>query len=324
MTDLGQFYRNKRVLVTGGAGLIGTAFIQQLLQHGARVRTARHQRPIPFADDVEVLEGDLRDRDTCLKAARGMECVIHAAGVSGGSKKVTVQPIPMFTDSLLMNTQMLEAARLEGATHYLFVSNSSVYAPSDGLLREEDAWAETSRGIPENDTGMVKRAGETQCALYARFTDVRIAIMRGGNAYGPHDNFDLESSHVIPALIRKAVARQNPYQIWGSGNTVRDFVHTSDIARGGLFLLARAVPHNCFPINIATGVPVTIEELVRLILKLADHTRATIRYDPAAPPASPTKCIDVSRMKNMGFRPSTTLEQGLRETIEWYRKEGGE
>jgi GDP-L-fucose synthase len=266
-----------------------------------------------------VVDGDLREEQACLAAVAGMDAVVHAAGVTGGSKHVTVQAIPMFTDSLLMNTQLQEAARRAGVGHYLFLSNSSVYAKSEDWLREEDAWGETSRGIPENETGMVKRAGETQCGLYAKFTDMRIAIIRAGNAYGPRDNFDLESSHVMPALIRKAVERQAPYMVWGTGKMVRDFIHTRDIARGGLFLLERAAPRHCEPINIATGTTISIAELVPLILKHAEYADAVVQFDPTAPPTSPAKRIDLTKMREMGFQPETTVDDGVRNVIRWYR-----
>ncbi len=314
-----QFFRNRRVLVTGAGGLIGSAFTAELRDVGALVSALRHRRPLADARGLRCIEGDLRDMQACRRAVRGMEYVIHAAGVGGGSKRVTVAAVEMFTDSLLMNTQLLEAARAEGVEGYLFISNSSVYARGEQPLREDLAWGETSVGSPENETGMVKRAGEAQCALCAKFTDMRIAIVRGGNAYGPHDNFDLDSSHVVPALIRKAVERQQPYVIWGSGQTLRDFINTRDIARGGLFMLARAAAHECFPVNLATGRSVTIEELARLILRLAGHTQARLVCDRAAPPASAAKRIDVARMQAQGFRPAVALEDGLRETIEWYR-----
>lgn len=315
--DANRFFYGKKVLVTGAAGLVGSAFVEELLELGACVRTVRHVRPLPF-QGVEGIDGDLRDFNTCLKAAQSVDVVIHAAGVSGGSKKVTVQAIPMFTDNLLMNTQMLEASRLQAVERYLFISNSSVYARSEAPLREEDAWGETSLSIPENETGMVKRAGETQCGLYSKFTPMRIAIMRAGNAYGPWDDFNLETSHVMPALLRKAAEKQDPFEVWGDGMTVRDFIYSRDIARGGLFLLERAVEGSCFPVNVASGSAVRIRELVELILKLAGHEGARVRYTQTAPPASPVKVVDISRMKSLGFRPQFTLEEGLRATLRWY------
>lgn len=321
MNPVNGFWRDRRVLVTGGAGLIGHAFIEQLVEAGARVQTVQHRRPVPFGSEVVVLEGDLRHAATCRRAVEGTECVIHAAGVSGGSKQVGLRPIPMFTDNLLMNTQVLEAARLADVAFYLFVSNSSVYASSDALLREEDAWGETTVGVPENETGVVKRAGETQCALYARHANMRIAIIRPGNAYGPHDNFDLDASHVVPALVRKAAERHDPYTVWGSGEAVRDFVHVRDLARGGLFVLERARPGECFPVNIATGRAISIRELVGIILRAADYEEPRVVFQGVAPPASGVKRMDVSRMCALGFEPQISLENGLRETVEWYRKE---
>lgn len=315
-----SFFKGKRVLVTGGAGLVGAAFVQQLIEQGAFVRSVIHSRPLPFSD-VEIVSGDLRDRSTCERACAGMDAVVHAAGVSGGSKNVILRGIEMFTDSLLMAIEVMEAARIAGVSHYLLVSNSSVYARSDLPLRESEAWGETSVGFPENETGMVKRAAETQCLLYSKTTQMSIAIERGGNAYGPFDNFDLESSHVVPALIRKAVERQDPYRVWGSGATVRDFIHTTDLARGGLCLLERAQPGLVEPVNIATGRAVRINELVDRVLEAAGHSPSERVLDSTAPPASAVKQLDVTRMRDLGFQPKVELEQGLRQTIEWYRSQ---
>lgn len=313
-----SFFRGHKVLVTGGAGLVGAAFVEQLLAQGASVRTVAHSRPVPFAD-VEIVRGDLLDRNTCQRACSGMDVVIHAAGVSGGSKNVTVHGIEMFTDSLLLAILVMEAARIAGVARYLFVSNSSVYARSDAPLHESEAWNETSIGFPENETGMVKRAAETQCLLYSKTTDMSIAIERASNAYGPFDNFDLESSHVVPALIRKAVERQDPYRVWGSGRAVRDFIHTADIARGGLFLLERAKPGFVEPVNIATGRAVTINQLVEKVLDAAGHKPSKTDLDSSAPQASAVKRLDLSRMRELGFEAEIDLERGLRQTIEWYR-----
>ena len=313
-----DFVRGRKVLVTGASGLIGSAFVNVLRDSGAAITVVRHRRPLVDAAGLRIVDADLRDAAACRTAARGAEFVIHAAGISGGSRRVTVAAMEMFTDSLLMNTQMLEAARIEGVEGYLFISNSSVYAKSDVPLVEEAAWGDTTRGIPENETGMVKRAAETQCALYSRFTDMRIAIIRAGNAYGPNDNFDLAASHVVPALIRKAVERQQPYVLWGSGQTVRDFIHTYDIGCGGLTLLGQAERHRCFPVNVASGHTITIEALARMILQLTGYTDAMLQLDPAAPPASPAKRIDVTKMSAAGFTPQLSLQAGLRQTIDWY------
>lgn len=318
---LKDFYRGKRVLVTGGGGLIGSAFVSLLLDLEAEVRTVQHRRPVARASQIEILNGSLLDRLTALSACQEMDFVIHAAGVSGGSKQVTVDPIPMFTESLLMNTQMMEAARLAGVKRFLFISNSSVYARSEELLKESDAWGDTCRGIPENETGEVKRIGETQCALYARYSEMQIAIMRAANAYGPHDNFDLESSHVLPALMRKAVEKHDPYEVWGDGAAVRDFIHTADIARAGLLLLSDYAFAQ--PVNIATGETFTIRQVVDMICEIAGLSADTVVFKKNAPPASPAKRLDISRMTSLGFKPQIHLREGLAQTISWYHMQRG-
>ena len=307
-----------RVLVTGGTGLIGSHFVEELLRRGSHVRIVAHCRPSPFGNEVEIVAGDLRDSATCLQATTGVDFVIHAAGESGGSKRIVVDPIPMFTDSLLINTNLLEAARLSGVKRYLFVSNSSVYARSDDTLLEDCAWGENARGVPENEAGVVKRTGETQCRLYAKHTNLRIGIIRGGNAYGPRDNFDLERSHVVPALVRKAVERQDPYVVWGAGETVRDFIHARDIAQGGLAILEKYCV--CDPVNVATGRAVSIRELVQLVVDLSGHAPKAICFDEAAPSASPAKRLDTTKMQSLGIRPQFLLEDGLQDTIQWYRR----
>ena len=312
--EIGKSLKGKKVLLTGGAGLVGSAFMKKLQDAGADILAFQHVRTIPHSGTYEIIGGDLKDAESCKRACDGIHTVIHAAGVSGGSKKVTVQAIPMYTDNLLMNTQLLEAARISGVKQYLFISNSSVYAKSDLPLKEEDAYA----GFPENETGMVKRAGETQCSLYAKFTDMKIAVMRAGNAFGPYDNFDLEASHVIPALIRKAVEKQNPYRVWGDGSVVRDFIFADDIAEGGLFLLENSA--SAEPVNIASGRCVTIRKVTDIILKIAKYKDAKIEFDASAPPASNAKRIDVGKMRELGFRPRTSLEDGLAKTIDWYEK----
>ncbi len=318
MHGLEDFYKGKNVLVTGGAGLIGSAFTEILIQYKAKVRTVQHRRVPYFSHRLEIIEGDLREKDTCVKACRGMDFVVNAAGVSGGSKNVTVNGISMFTDSLLINTQVIEAARGEGVKRFLVLSNSSVYAKSEAVLKEADAWGEESHGEPENETGMVKRTAEVQGALYAKETPMKVAIIRAGNAYGPRDNFDLESSHVVPALIRKAVSGMDPFIMWGSGDTVRDFIHSKDIANAGLFLLKDHADAD--PVNIATGKTITIRDLVDLILRLTGNEERTVQCDPNAPPASPAKRMDISMMLKRGFKPEISLEDGLRRTIAWYEK----
>lgn len=309
------FFEGRTVLVTGAAGLIGSAFLAPLRQAGARIRAVRHHRALPFPW-MEAVDGDLKDPAFCRHACTGADIVIHGAGISGGSRQVQVDPIPMFTDSLWMNTLMLEAARLCRVGRFLFISNSSVYPPGDHLLKE----AMGAEGAPENATGMVKRAGETQAILTAAHSDLKVAILRTGNAYGPRDDFGLESSHVLPALVRRAVDMAPPFTLWGDGSARRDFIATHDIARAGLFLLERHAVAE--PVNVATGRVVSIRELAEMVLAAAGRLGETIHCTGEAPPAPPAKVLDLARMRALGFAPEWSLEQGVRDTVDWYRARG--
>lgn len=312
-----SLYADKRVLVTGGSGMIGSHIVEELLNRGASVRIVRHFRPDLFCGKADAIDGDLRSAAVCQKAVEGMDFVFHSAGVTGGVQNVSLEPVSTFTDNLLMNTQVLEASRLAGVKRFALLSNSSVYAASDEPLREDDAWGETIRGAAENATGTVKRVAELQCAIYAKNSGMRIGIVRGGNGYGPRDWFDVDRSHVLPALIRRAVARQNPYVLWGTGETRRDFTHARDIARGALYVLEHYAI--CDPVNIAHGRATTIREALSIILREAGHLNAEIVLDPKRPKGPNAKLLDVTKMKKIGFTPQISLEEGLKETIRWYQ-----
>jgi len=311
------FYEGKKVLVTGGSGLVGSNLIEVLLKEAADVRTVTRSRPLQLqAEGVEVLKGDLTRMEDCTRAVENVEYVFHLAGVVGGVGKNAAHPALMYTPNILMNTQMLEAAWRADVDRYLFTSSACIYPGNISYFEEERGWD----APPERTNasyGWVKRMGEFQAQAYAEEYGMKIAIVRPTNAYGPFDNFDLETSHVIPALIRKAAERQDPFVIWGNGESSRDFIHARDIARGMVMALERyPVPD---PINLATGRSIKMKDLAHLILKISGYENARVVFDGTKPLGQLERRVSTAKAEEkIGFVAKIGLEEGLEETIEWY------
>ena len=314
-------YKGRNVLVTGGTGLIGSQLVELLLERGANIRTVVHSRrpPIEFRD-VELVCGDLTIWDPCVEVVKGMDYVFHLAAFVGGVGRNVAHPAGMFTPNILMNTQMLEAARLEGIERYLYTSSACIYPGDLDFFVEERGWD----GPPAQSNatyGWVKRIGELQARAYFEEYGMKIAIVRPSNAYGPRDNFDLETSHVIPGLIRKAVERHDPFMIWGTGESTRDFIHAKDIARGMLLALEKYPVAD--PINLATGRSIEIKDLAYLILKLSGHENARVLFDQGRPTGQIERRVStIKALEKIAFLAEISLEEGLKQTIDWYRAQG--
>lgn len=311
-------YEGKKVLVTGGTGLIGSHLVELLLERGANVRTVVHSRIPPMKlENVEIIRGDLTKWNDCVKAVKDAEYVFHLAGFVGGVGRNVAHPGGMFTPNMLMNTQMLEAARLDNVKRYLYTSSACIYPGDLEYFIEEKGWD----GPPAQSNasyGWVKRMGEFQAQAYSEEYGMKIAIVRPTNAYGPRDNFDLKTSHVIPALIRKAVERQDPFVIWGTGESTRDFIYAKDIARGMLLGLEKYAVAN--PVNLATGRSIKIKDLAHMILKLSEYENARIIFDKSSPTGQLVRSVSTAKAKEkIGFVAQFSLEEGLKKTISWYR-----
>lgn len=165
----------------------------------------------------------------------------------------------------------------------------------------------------------MRRYLEKLAEFVASRSDVKIAQVRPPAVYGRWDNFDPAASHVVPALIRKAVEKHDPYEVWGSGEEVRDFLHVSDVVRGSLLALEKYA--TCDPVNLGYGKAVTIKEVVDIILKAAGHDKAKVEFDNSKPTTIPFRMVDTSKAKKMlGFEPEVSLEKGLSDTVEWYSR----
>lgn len=308
-----MFY-NKKVLVTGGTGLVGTPLVEMLVSQGAEVTIASLDDPSRAHPKAEFKQVNLLKFENCVEICTGMDFVFHLAGIKGSPAMAAKKPASFFVPTILMNTNMMEAARQCGVQRYLYTSTNGVYAPAS-VLREDDVW----KTFPsENDrfAGWAKRMGELQAEAYQiEYGWECVSIVRPANIYGPFDNFDPDNAMVIPSLIRRAVDGENPLVVWGDGSAVRDFIHARDVARGMLLAMEKEVNH---PVNLGSGLGISIRELVEIIVGNLDK-RPDIVWDRSKPAGDRRRVLEISRAQAIGFQPTISIEEGIRETIQWYK-----
>lgn len=312
-----NFYKNKKVLVTGGSGLIGRALVERLVEEGARVLVASLDDPKGMSSGVTFRKVDLREFHHCLNVCRGMEIVFHLAGIKGSPMLNQRQPASFFVPTITFNTNMMEAARRSGVSRYLYTSSIGVYAPSP-VFHEDDVW-KTFPSDNDRFAGWAKRMGELQAESYAiEYGWNTISIVRPANTFGPFDNFDPKTAMVIPSLISRAVSGENPLTVWGDGSPIRDFIYSKDVAEGMMLAVKEKIN---VPVNLGSGTGVTIKEIAETIVKHIPGKPITIRWDTSKPKGDAKRLMDITRARKLlGFKPKYSLERGISETIDWYMK----
>ncbi len=315
-----MFFSGKRVLVTGGAGFVGTHFVESLLKQGAHIRVPIHERKMLIDDPrVELVPADLTRLEDCRRACNGIDYVVHAAGAVAAAAVTSSNPMAAITANLVLTAQMLQAAWEKGVQRFLVFSSSTGYPATSHPVTEDEMWSGPTHPSYFG-YGWMRRYLERISEFAASKSRMGIALIRPTAVYGRHDNFDPVTSHVIPALIRRAVAREDPFEVWGTGYEVRDFLHITDLVRGCLLALEKHA--TCDPVNIGYGKTITIGEVVRIILKAAGHDAAKVAFNSSKPTAIPVRTVDTSKAKKiLGFEPSISLDAGLTDTVEWYHQQ---
>lgn len=312
-----NFYKGKKVLVTGGTGLIGRPLVEMLIDRGAKVYVVSLDDPSRAPYGCKFVRADLREFSNCMSVCEDMDIVFHLAGIKGSPAMTAKQPASFFVPTISFNTNVMEAARKQKVSRFLYTSTIGVYAP-DEVFYEEDVW----KTFPsENDrfAGWAKRMGELQAESYRiEYGWSKISIVRPANVYGPYDNFDPDTAMVIPSLIKRALDGKNPLVVWGDGSPIRDFIYSKDVALGMMLAVEKGVN---VPVNLGSGTGVTIKEIAEVIAKNIPGGPIKIVWNKDKPKGDAKRLMDMTRAKELlGFESQYSLEQGIKETIEWYKK----
>jgi len=305
--------REKRIVVTGGAGFLGQQVVQQLAEAGASAAKITVPRSRDF---------DLCTLEACQKVAANQDIIIHLAAHVGGIGLNREKPAELFYDNLMMGTQLIHAAYEAGVEKFVCVGTICAYPKFTPVpFKEDNLWD----GYPEETNapyGIAKKALLVQLQAYRQQYDFNGIYLLPVNLYGPEDNFKPESSHVIPALIRKIYEAQQrgdqELRVWGDGSPTREFLYSTDAARG--IVMATQDYNDPDPVNLGTNTEISIRDLVELICELMNF-EGKIVWETDKPNGQPRRCLDTTRAKErFDFEAQTDFKTGLKNTIEWYRQ----
>src|SRR3989344_1066574 len=316
-----SFFKSKKVLVSGGAGFVGSNVINKLLTFDADIYATYHVK-LPQIKDrkIKYIKSDLTQKKECLGVTKKMDYIFMCAANTSGAAVIEKTPLVHVTPNVLMNTLMLETAYEVKVKKFLFISSNAVYPPFDHPVKED----EIMKGEPYEKyfpVAWMKRFSEIICEMYAtRIKDpMKVVVVRPANIYGPYDDFAWETSHVVPALIRKVVERHNPIEVWGDGKDIKDLIYAEDLIDG--MILAMIKINDFYPVNIGTGKPVSVKQVLDTILKVDGYAGAKIAFNKSKPTMIPKRLINVHLAKKLlNFKAKTSLEDGIKKTVDWYRQ----
>jgi GDP-L-fucose synthase len=310
---MSSFFEKRRIVVTGGAGFLGRYVVEGLKKRGCK------NIFVPLIEEYDLVQpGDIKRMYDTMKP----DIVIHLAAIVGGIGANREHPGKFFYDNLMMGVQLIEQGRLRGIEKFVAIGTVCAYPKFTPVpFKEDDIW----NGYPEETNapyGLAKKMLLVQSQAYRAEYGFNSIFLLPVNLYGPGDNFNPQSSHVIPALMKKCVdavrAGDDYIECWGTGSVSREFIYAADAAEG--ILLATEFYNGSEPVNIGAGFEITIKDLVEKVVRLTGF-KGRIRWDSSKPDGQPRRYLDTSKAKKLfGFEAKTDFDTGLEQTIEWYKK----
>lgn len=314
-------FKNAKVLIAGGAGFVGVNLIKRLLDMDADIRATIHNKP-PVLEEkrVEYVKCDLSNEDHCAKVTEEVDYVFMCAANTSGAGVMAKTPLVHVTPNVIMNTLLLDAAYSAEVKKVMFLSSNTVYPIVDYPVKEDEM---VYGDLYEKYycVAWMKQFTEVLCRMYAEKIEkpMKTVVVRPANIYGPFDDFQWETSHVLPALMRKVIERHDPLEVWGDGKDIKDFIYIDDFIDG--ILLAMEKIDSFDPINIGSGVESNIRGALDIMLEIDDYQNAKVVFNVDKPTMIPKRLLDVSKAKELlGFEAKTSLQEGLTKTMQWYRQ----
>ena len=311
-----------KVFLAGATGMVGSNILQYMVDNDLLTNTqiiaVQHDSyPFIFHKNINYIYGNLTDLDGCRELIKGCDIAILAAAHSGGAQFIKAYPWAHMKTNLIMNLQLLEACKLEGVKKIIFIGSSTIYPEFEGGIKEDFDF-----NLDPNQAyygyGWAMRFIEKMCRFLHEKHSIEVVIVRAANIYGPYDKFDPDLSHVVPALIKKAVDKMNPFEVWGSPSVTRDILYSEDFARAIVALIRASIKFDIF--NIGSEQHTSVYDMLNIIFKHTDY-HPEIKYLQDKPTTIKFRALDCSKIKALiSWKPEHTVEAGIKTTIDWWMK----
>lgn len=317
---------NKTIFIAGSTGLAGSAIIQNILKNYPTVHIkGAYCKTLPFIhhDNLSYVKVDLTKKEDCRAAVNGCDIAVMAAASTGGARAAVDVPHRQVTDNLVIDALLLEAMYYAGLKRTVYLSSATVYQEFDGYIKEDDLDLNQNPHPAYMGIGWAKRSAEKLCQFWSEKYGMEIIVTRCSNIYGPHAKFDPATSNFIPALVRKAVDKMNPFEVWGNPHIQRDVIYAEDLADAVLRLLDQVeIKFDIF--NLGYGKPTTIGEVVNLVLSEAGHSDTKVIYSQDKPTTIPLRALNCEKLRKcLNWEPIHSVAEGISKTTRWWIENKG-